>query len=196
MGSPHRPKHFPTIEEICEPNSDFATVILRLPDGTSYKTYNEITPVSEFSEVYLGDFNGDGKPDLMAVKYSGGCGLAAEYCTGVFAFSDGTESNYQFTRIRSMDLSPSSLVIDPATRQFRLVQTSFRQGLATDGRYHSFWVHRFFIWTGNAFIPDTSLPPVWIQYLERSNHEPTKLLTPALEQKVWDEDPDSDNIEW
>jgi hypothetical protein len=191
---PIDPKHFPTMQEIDEPDSDYTKVILRLADGTVYKTYDNLGVGPEFGAVYMGDFNNDGKPDFMAIKGSGGCGLAGDYCTGIFAFSGGND--YQFTRVRTMDLSPEDLVIDSATKQFRLVQTSFRQADTPDGKYHSFWVHRFFIWNGNRFLEDAALPPIWIQYLYRSNHEPTKLLTPALKQKAWDEDPESNNIEW
>ena len=103
-------------------------------------------------EVYSGDFNGDGKPDFMAVKYSGGwvALFSREYCTGIFAFSDGdgNGTGYGFTRVRSMDLSSGDLVIDPVTRQFRLIQTSHRAAISHDGRYHSFWVHRFYMWNG------------------------------------------------
>lgn len=95
-----------------------------------------------------------------------------------------------------MDLSAADLVIDPATKQFRLVQTSFRGATSIDGRNHSFWVHRFYTWNGSSFITDSTLPPVWIMYLYRPNHEPTKMLTPELKQKAWVEDPESDNIEW
>jgi hypothetical protein len=191
---PTDPKHFPTIEETLDTDADFTTIILTLPDGTVYKTYNNLGIGLGLGAVYMGDFNNDGKPDFVAVKNGGGCGLAGEYDTGLFAFSDG--DNYLFTRIRTMDLSPEDLVIDPSTKQFRLIHTSYRAAMSTDGRYHSFWVQRFFIWSGGSFQEDTANPPIWIQYLYRSNHEPTKLLTPALKQKAWDEDPDSDDIEW
>jgi hypothetical protein len=134
---PTDPKHFPTIQEIQDTDADFTTVILKLPDGTTYKTYNNsVLGCPGLDSVYMGDFNGDGKPDFMTVKYGGGCGLAFEYCTGLFAFSDG--SDYGFTRVRTMDLSPEDLVVDPVTKQFLLVQTSFRVALSIDGRYHSF----------------------------------------------------------
>ncbi|HSY43576.1 MAG TPA: hypothetical protein VK811_06660 [Candidatus Acidoferrum sp.] len=191
---PTDPKHFPTMQEICEPDSDFDTVILRLPDGTIYKTYDDPVMGPGLEAVYMGDFNSDGKPDFMALKGGGGCGLAGEYCTGIFAFSD--QGSYWLTRVRTMDLSPEDLVIEPATKQFRLVHTSFRSALAIDGQYHSFWVHRFFIWNGTGFREDPAITPIWIQYLYRSNHEPTKLLTPDLKQKAWDEDSDFNDIEW
>lgn len=191
---PTDPKKFPTMQEICEPDSDFDTVILRLPDGTAYKTYDDPVIGPGLDAVYMGDFNNDGKPDFMAIKGGGGCGLAGENCTGIFAFSDGND--YRLTRIRTMDLSPEDLVIDPTTKQFRLIHTSFRAGKATDGRHHSFWVHRFFIWNGVVFQDDTALSPLWIQYLYRSNHESTKLLTPELKQRAWNEDRDFNDIEW
>jgi len=59
-----------------------------------------------------------------------------------------------------------------------------------------FWIHRFYRWEGVHFDENTDLSPVWIQYLDRPNHVPTKLLTPTLKQKAWDEDPDSNDIEW
>ncbi len=191
---PVDPTHFPTIQETCEPDSDFTTVTLRLPNGTLYKTYNDFVLGPGLTAVYSGDLNNDGKPDFIVVKYDGGCGLAAEYETGLFAFSDGND--YRLTRVRTMDLSPDDLVIDPKTKQFRFIQTSFRQGKALDGEYHSFWIHRFYMWQGVHFQEDSATLPVWIQYLDRPNHEPTKLLTPALKQKAWDEDPDFNNIEW
>jgi hypothetical protein len=195
---PTDPTHFPTLQEICDSDSDFATLILRLPNGTVYKTYDWNSPAFDLADVYSGDLNGDGKPDFVAVRYSGGCGLAADYCTGVFAFSDGDRNGngYKFTHIRSMDLSATDLLIDPATKQFRLVQTSFRGATSLDGRNHNFWVHRFYMWNGSSFITDSTLSPVWIMYLYRPNHEPTTMLTPELKQKAWDEDPESDNIEW
>lgn len=186
-------KEFPTVQEILDPDADFTTVVLRLTNGTVFKTYNSFVLGPYLSEVYAGDFNGDGIQDFMAVKPGCGNGLAAEYCTGVFAFSE--DGGYRFTRIRTMGLGADDLVLDPATKRFRLVHTSFREGEALDGRVHSFWVHRFYEWNGVAFQLDTRLSPIWIQFLARPNHEPTKLLTPKLKAKLWTEDADS-GVEW
>ncbi|HXB61110.1 MAG TPA: hypothetical protein VNU95_16175 [Candidatus Acidoferrales bacterium] len=192
---PTDPSHFPTIQETSDPDADFTTIILRLPDGTVYKTYNAFVLGPYLSAVYSGDFNHDGKPDFMAIKPGAGNGLAGECCFGIFAFSN--QGSYSFTRINTMGLGPHDLVLDPATKEFRLIHTSFRQGLATDGTYHSFWVHRFFEWDGQNFREDSNLPPIWIQYLNRPNHQPTKLLTPELKAKAWDDDPESKaQIEW
>jgi hypothetical protein len=145
--------------------------------------------------VYSGDFNNDGIPDFMAIKPGSGCGLAGEYCIGVFAFSEGT--NYRFTRVTMMGLGPHNLVLDPKTKSFRLIHTAFRQGPSLDGRFHSFWVHRFYKWEDGMFQRDLNIAPVWIQYLHRPNHEPTKLLTTALKRKAWIEDSESEaRIEW
>lgn len=192
---PNQPRSSPTVELRFADDSDFATVILRFPDGRKFKTYSDAAPSPFPEEVYSGDFNGDGIQDFMVVKPGSGCGLAAENCTGVFAFSE--DRYYRFTRIRTMGLGPHDLVIDPATKRFRLIHTSFRSAMSSDGRYHSFWVHRFYQWNGIGFRIDPKLSPVWIQYLTRPNHEPTKLLIPALKAKAWAEDPESDRgIEW
>lgn len=61
-----------------------------------------------------------------------------------------------------------------------------------NGQYHTFWVHRFFKWDNWSFRADPNIPPVWVQYLNQPNHEPTKLLTPTLKAKIWAEDPDSE----
>jgi hypothetical protein len=131
----------------------------------------------------------------MAIKPGSGNGLAGEYCTGIFAFS--TDREFRFTRILTMGLGPHNLVVDPKTKTFRLIHTSFRSGETLDGRFHSFWVHRFFKWEDGAFRSDSNLSPVWIQYLNRPNHEPTKLLTTKMKAKIWIEDPESEpEIEW
>jgi hypothetical protein len=191
---PSDPKHFPTIREVADKDSDFATVVIQLPDGTIYKTYNYLYAPGLVA-VYMGDFNNDGIPDFMAIKEGTGCGLAAEWRTGVFAFSGG--GGYHFTRITAMGLGPHSLVLDPKTKSFRLIHTSDRWGETLDGKIHSFWVHRFFKWDGDSFRNDADLPPVWIQYLNRPNHEATKLLTPQLKAKIWAEESESKTrIEW
>lgn len=190
---PLAPKQYPTVTEVHDPDSDFTTVVLKFPDGRRFKTYNEFVLGPYLSAVYCGDFNADGKPDFVAVKPGSGCGLAAEYCTGVFAFSH--EGDYSFTRITTMGLGPHDLVIDPRTKTFRLIQTAFRQGESTDGKTHSFWVHRFYKWENLRFQRDGGIPAVWIQYLHRPNHEPTKLLTERL--KAWAGDSESDaRIDW
>jgi len=181
---PLGPKAYPTVTEIHEEDADFTTVVIQFPDGRRFKTFNELVLGPCLAGVYSGDFNGDGRPDFVAVKPGFGCGLAAEYCTGVFAFSDGHD--YRFTRISTMGLGAHDLVIDPQTKTFRLVHTSFRQGESTDGITHSFWVHRFYKWDDNLrFQRDGNFPAVWIQYLNRPNHEPTKLLTPRLKSRAW-----------
>jgi hypothetical protein len=185
---------FPTVTEIHH-QPDSTTTVIQLPDGRRFETVNKFT--NEFmvwpflSAVYCGDFNGDGKPDFVAIKPGSGCGLAAENCTGIFAFSDG--NGYRFTRISTMGLGPHDLVLDPETKSFRLIQTSFRQAQCSDGKTHSFWVHRFFK-LGNSlrFERDDSLPTVWIQYLNRHNHEATKLLTKPLKAKAWAIDSESE----
>jgi hypothetical protein len=154
---PTDPNHFPTIQDTFDAEADFTTIILKLPDGSTYKTYNNFVLGPSLSAVYMGDFNNDGKPDFVAVKYGAGNGLAAEDCTGVFAFSEN--GNYRFTRVRTMDLNSDDLVVDPTTKHFRFIETSFRQGMTLDGQYHSFWVHRFFSWDGSGFQEDTVLPP-------------------------------------
>jgi hypothetical protein len=192
---PQAPKQFPTITEIHDPDSDFTTVVVQFPDGSRFKTYNASVLGPYLSAVYCGDFNGDGKPDFLAVKPGSGCGLAAEYCTGVFAFSDG--SDYRFTRISTMGLGPHDLVIDPKTKTFRLIHTSFCQGESTDGQTHSFWVHRFYKWNFQQFECDDTIPVVWVQYLIRPNHEATKLLTEPLKAKAWAENAESEpRIDW
>ncbi len=192
---PTDPKHFPTIEEVFDTNADFTTVVLRMPDGTVYKTYNNFVLGPYLSAVYMGDFNQDGVPDFMAIKPGSGCGLAGENCTGVFAFSEN--GNYQFTRVSTMGLGPHDLVRDPKTGSFRFIHTSFRQGESLDGQIHSFWVHRFYRWEYGSFRTNPDLPPVWIQYLYRPNHEVTKLLTPELKTKIWADDPESEaQFEW
>ena len=192
---PAAPGRFPSITEVRDPDADFTTVVIRQPDGTLYKTYNYAVLGPYLSAVYSGDFNNDGIPDFVAVKPGSGCGIAGEYCTGVLAFSEG--AGYRFTRVTTMGLGSHDLVLDPATKKFRFIHTLLRQGQTPGGRYHSFWVHRFYKWEGTQFESDSSLPPIWIQYLERPNHMETKLLTPALRAKIWAEDPESEaRIEW
>jgi hypothetical protein len=187
---PLTPKWFPTVREIHDPDSDFTTVVIQFPDGRRFKTYNEFVLGPYLSAVYCGNFNRDGKPDFVAVKPGSGCGLAAENCTGVFAFSD--HDDYSFTRVSTMGLGPHDLVLDPRTKMFRFIHTSFREGESTDGRTHTFWVHRFYEWDGMRLQRDESLPTIWIQYLNRPNHEPTKLLSARLRAKAWVDDPESD----
>ena len=194
---PSEPNNFPTVEEYHEGNSDFTVVALRLPDGRVFKTYNALVLGPYLAEVYYGDLNNDGIPDFIAIKPGSGNGLAAEYCTGIFAFSEN--NSYRFTRINTMGLGPSSIVIDPKSGKFRLIQTSFRQSQSVDGKTHSFFVHRFYKWEWAAFRPDSSLPPIWIQFLNKPNHEATKLLTSILKEKSWNEDNEYKmhfNIEW
>ncbi|HVU27097.1 MAG TPA: hypothetical protein VHG71_05100 [Verrucomicrobiae bacterium] len=190
---PSFPKKFPTIQEIHEEDSDFTTVVIQFPDGSTFKTYNKFILGPYLSAVYSGDFNNDGIPDFMMVKPVGGNGLAGEEYIGIFAFSENKD--YHFTRINTWELGPQNLVLDPKTKNFRLIHTAFRQGLSVDGQYHSFWVHRVFQWNGVAFQMDKDFSPIWIQYLNRPNHEPTKLLTAELEQKIWSDDLES-TIEW
>ena len=178
---PLNPKRFPTVTEVHDPDSDSTTTLIQFPDGRRFESVNTFT--NEFmiwpflSVVHSGDFNGDGKPDFVMVKPGSGCGLAAEYCSGVFAFSDG--DNYRFTCISTMGLGPHDLVLDPQTKTFRLIETSFRQGVSTDGKTHSFWGHRFYKWDNLRFQRDDRISAVWIQYLNRPNHEPTKLRLKA-----------------
>ena len=194
---PSAPKKFPTIQEVGDEESDFTTVVIRLPDGSKLKTYNAPVLGPYLAAVYCGDFNGDGVLDFMAIKPGSGCGIAGEYCIGVFAFSQGTNNQYQFTRIWTMGLGPQSLVLDPKTKSFRLIHTSLRSAMSTDRRYHSFWVHRFYKWDNGNLTLDSDLPPVWVQYLYRPNHEATKLLSPQLKAKAWAEDSESERqIEW
>ena len=192
---PTKPGDFPTVKLEVAEDADFATVAVRWPDGRVFKSYCDAAPSPFAEEVYSGDFNGDGLPDFLMVKPGSGCGLAAEYCTGVFAFSE--DKHYRFTRIRTMGLGPHALVLDPAAKSFRLIHTSFRSAMSSDGRYHSYWVQRFFEWNGVGFQLDPKRSPVWIQYLTRTNHEPTKLLTAEAKAKAWIEDSKSEQrIEW
>ncbi|GEM_PF-1191926 len=192
---PQAPQRFPTVTETHDPDSDFTTAVVQFPDGRRFKTYNEFVLGPYLSAVYCGDFNGDGRPDFVAVKPGSGCGLAAEYCTGVFAFSN--DSDYSFTRITTMGLGPYDLAIDPRTKTFRLIHTAFRQGESTDGKTHSFWVHRLYKWDALRFQRDENFPAIWIQYLNRPNHEPTKLLTERLKAKAWAGDSESGaRIDW
>ena len=191
---PLAPKQYPTVTETHDADADFTTVVIQFPDGRRFKTYNEFVLGPYLSAVYCGDFNGDGRPDFVAVKPGSGCGLAADYCTGVFAFSN--VSDYSFTRITTMGLGPHDLVLDPGTKTFRLIHASFRQGESTDGKTHSFWVHRFYQWDNLRFQRDEKLPTVWIQYLNRPNHEPTRLLTERLKSKAWAGAESEARIDW
>jgi hypothetical protein len=192
---PGSPDRFPSVTEVGAPDSDFTTVVIRQPDGTSYKTYNQQGMGPYLAAVYSGDFNNDGIPDFVAIKPGTGCGLAGEYGTAVFAFSEG--NHYRFTRVTSMGLGPHDIVLDPATKTFRFIHTTFCQGQASDGSVHSFWVHRFYVWQEVQFESDSKLPPIWIQYLEHPNHVATKLLTPKLKVKIWGSPAEfGERIEW
>lgn len=183
---PSGTKDFATVQERLEDAAaDFATVVLRFPDGRTFKTHNQFVLGPYLCAVYSGDFNNDGVPDFLAIKPTGGNGIGGWESIGVFAFSEGED--YRFTRINSWGLGPESLVVDPVTKNFRFIHTSFRQGKGLDGHVHSFWIHRFFRWNG-GFELDSKLPPVWIQFLGRENHEPTKLLTSNLKAKIWADD--------
>lgn len=195
-GHPASPKKFPTMQEVHDSDADFATVILRMPSGEIYKTYNDFVLGPYLAAVYSGDFNGDGVPDFFAIKPTCGNGIAGEQALGVFAFSDGT-NGYRFTRVRGWGLGRHSLVMDPVTRTFRFMHTTFCDAEGTDGRYHSFWVHQFYKWEGGNMSLDDKYSAIWIQYLFRTNHEPTKLLTPEIKAKAWAEEQERhDSIEY
>ena len=184
---PTNPKAYPSVTERLEDqDADFTTVVLRFPDGRTFKTYNDFVAGPYLCAVYSGDFNNDGIPDFLIIKPTGMNGIGGWYSIGIFAFSEG--KGYRFTRVYSWGLGPESLVVDPTTKSFRFIHTSFRQGEGLDGRDHSFWVYRFFLWTGGGFQADEKLSPIWIQFTDRPNHEPTKLLTPELKKKIWSED--------
>lgn len=192
---PTAPKDFPTLQEVHETNSDFTTVVLRRPDGTVFKTYNDLVLGPYLAQVFSGDFNGDGVPDFMAIKPGSGCGIAGEHCTGVFAFSESDD--YRFTRVRTMGLGPHALVKDPRSKRFRLMHTSLCGGQSSDGRSHNFWVHRFYKWENGSFQNDEKNPPIWIQYLNRPNHEATQLLSVKQKARAWADDAKSEApIEW
>ena len=38
---PSGPKHFPSIQEVRDPDSDFTTLVIRFPDGRAFKTYDD-----------------------------------------------------------------------------------------------------------------------------------------------------------
>jgi hypothetical protein len=191
--SPRNPQSSPIVSLSHPDDSEFITIVLQLSDGRTFKTNCNFSYAGE--AVYSGDFNADGIPDFLVVKNDGGCGIAGEYCTGVFAFSKGR--NYSFTRITTMGLGTDNLVLDPATKSFRFIQTLLCGAECLDGKTHNFWVHRFYKWNGESFENDSKLPPIWIQYLERKNHEPTKLLTPKLKAKAWADFPEGkERIEW
>jgi hypothetical protein len=193
---PRNPKAFPSItERVEDDDADFATVVLRFPDGRTFRTYNSLVLGPYLCAVYSGDFNNDDIPDFLAIKPTGMNGIGGWYSIGIFAFSQGKD--YRFTRVYSWGLGPQSLVLDPATKGFRFIHTSFRQGKGLDGRDHSFWVHRFFSWNSGGFQADEKLSPIWIQFTERPNHEATKLLTPELKSKIWAHDwRFENNIQW
>jgi hypothetical protein len=192
---PLLPKKYPTVQEIAEDGADFATIVITQPDGTVLKTYNAFVLGPYLSAVYMGDFNSDGKPDFLAVKPGSGCGIAGENCVGAFAFSEN--EHYRFTRTWTMGLGSENLVQDPKTKTFRFIHSSLRSAKTADGRYHSFWVHRFFKWEGVKFDQDSDISPIWVQYLFRPNHEETKMLTREIKVKAWADDHESEaSIEW
>jgi hypothetical protein len=84
---PLAPKRFPTVTEIHDPDSDSTTTLIHFPDGRQFKTVNAFT--NQFvvwpflSAVYSVDFNGDGKPDFVAVKAGSG------WTTGNNAYPSG-----------------------------------------------------------------------------------------------------------
>jgi hypothetical protein len=188
--NPKIPHESPTVKLSHSENSEFTTIVLQLADGRTFETNCNFSYASEV--VYSGDFNKDTIPDVLVIKNNGGCVIAGQNCTGIFAFSEG--KNYRFARISSMGLGPHSLVLDPTTKDFRLMQTSLCGAYCLDGKPHNFWVHRFYKWNGKSFESAPNLPPIWIQYLNRTNHEPTKLLTPELKAKAWAKNSESEDI--
>jgi hypothetical protein len=184
------------MQEVHDSDADFATVMLRLPNGEVYKTYNGFVLGPYLAAVYSGDFNGDGIPDFFAIKPTAGNGIGGEQALGVFAFSDGT-NGYRFTRVHGWGLGRHSLVMDPGTKTFLLMHTTLCSAEGTDGRYHSFWVHRLYKWENGYLSLDNRYPSIWVQYLFRPNHEPSKLLTPEMKIKAWEEERDrQDSIEY
>jgi hypothetical protein len=193
---PSSPKNFPTLQEVVDPDADFLTVLLRLPNGRVYKTYNELGQGPYIDVVYSGDFNGDGLPDFFVICPTTACGIAAEQRPGLFAFSNGT-NGYSFTRIHGYGLGRHSLVLDPITKTFRFMHTNLCDAKGPDGSYHSFWVHRLFRWEDASMRLDSHYPAMWVQYLYRPNHETTKMLNSLMKAKAWAEDRDyEETIEW
>ncbi len=192
---PSAPQTYPTVQEVVEDGADFATLIIRHPDGTTYRTYNALVLGAYLCAVYSGDFNRDGLPDFLAVKPGTGSGLAAARRVGVFAFSQ--KDRYRFTRTWTMGLAEENLIEEPQTKEFRFIHTSYRLATAADGKYHNFLIHRFFKWDGSKFVEDANWPAVWIPYPEGPKHMNTKLLTAREKAKAWAEDLEcSWNIEW
>jgi len=140
-----------------------------------------------FGTGYWGDFNLDGKTDFMLTFGSGGCGLAASYCTPVFILS--SKEGYRATTIWSMAAGPEDLVSPFEDGKCYVVQTSFIGGeQGRDGKVHNYWVYHLLEIDGTEMrISKKSREfPKWVWYTYKANHEETDQLTSEQKVGLWE----------
>ena len=150
----------------------------------------EVPDASDYEEVLLSsaDLNGDKIPDFILRYDPHGCGLAAigQTVTLVLSGKNGQRSHelYQF------GFGPDSLVQFKRDGPWHWVVTDMLQlgaGVSRDRREHSYWVYRLFRIEGDSLKAEpvgVEGFPRWIQYLRRSNHAETTLLTKQQKRKL------------
>ncbi|GDY14947.1 hypothetical protein LBMAG53_38250 [Planctomycetota bacterium] len=141
-----------------------------LPDGTFW-----VEP-----QVWFTDLNRDGRLDVVVLIQSDGAGLAGSEGRLIVIRSQtagGWRADYRDAYLNS----PVNFMVDPDSTSCVVMTTNIAQRKGEDGIEHSFWVHSAHVIVDQGYAPIVT--GIWrdfpkcIQYTQKPNHEPTRLLS-------------------
>jgi hypothetical protein len=128
----------------------------------------------EEPQVYVGDLNGDGRPDYLFLQ---GCGSMWHQWVAVALSSRGSYKAYGF--YASYFNLKDAFFKGKKTATF--IQSEQKQ---MPGNGHAFWLNRFFDINGPDISASKRFEPVIIQYTHKENHKVTRLLSLSQRQEV------------
>ena len=167
------------------------TISVIRPNGTKILTGATIQASSPkfITAVYSVLLNEDDKPDYVISEWSGGCGLAAEWCFLTFLLSNG--DGYSVTQTSCMDCGKEDFVDLNKDGRAEFIHTSFVDGdSGKDGKYHNYWVFNILQFKGTQIVSANPLDhrfPGWVSYKFKPNHQNTDQLTPEQRMRCWRE---------
>lgn len=146
--------------------------------------YKTTRPPLWIREVFSARLNEDAIDDYVISFYSTGCGLAGELVHLLVVLSNDSGSS-EVMSFYTMGFSNNRLVRLPDNRSAIICTAYVAVETKRDKKYHSFWRHTSLRVSGSSLYEDSGFGAVWVQYTNRPQNQPTKLLTATEQLNYW-----------
>jgi hypothetical protein len=152
---------------------DFKKTYIEVKTQSNSSKYFEEIPAQGTENLYIADFNGDGKKDIKVVIYYMGCGLASLNVRVIYLFQ---KENKRFTRLSFDDNMGENLPERDfdGDGNFEIITKTLQYH-----KKHNYWLFNIYNFSnGNLLCVNSKMNyPIMVQYLDKENYTVTRKIS-------------------